>query len=82
MSEQDRLRWHCRRGTRELDLMLMRYLDQEYPRASTAEQAAFARLLERPDPELQEMFLGAQTAPDPEMESVAQKIRAGTPDHD
>ena len=62
--------------------MLMQYLDQEYPRASTAEQAAFARLLERPDTELQEMFLGARTAPDPKMESVAQKIRAGTPDHD
>ncbi len=62
--------------------MLMRYLDQEYPRASTAERAAFARLLECPDPELQEMFLGAQAAPDPEMESVARKIRTGTPDHD
>lgn len=62
--------------------MLMRYLDNEYSQASPTERAAFARLLECTDPNLQEMFLGAQEAPDPDMESVARKIRTGTPDHD
>ena len=62
--------------------MLMRYLDNEYPQASPTEQAAFERLLECTDPSLQEMFLGAQDAPDPDMEAVARKIRTGTPDHD
>jgi len=62
--------------------MLMRYLDCEYSQASPAERAAFARLLECTDPSLQEMFLGVQAAPDPDMESVARKIRAGTPDCD
>ena len=62
--------------------MLMRYLDDEYPRAPLAEREAFARLLECTDPGLQEMFLGAQAAPDPDMESVARKIRAGIPGHD
>lgn len=62
--------------------MLMRYLDHEYPHASPAEREAFARLLECTDPNLQEIFLGAQIAPDPDMESVARKIRAGSPAHD
>ena len=62
--------------------MLMRYLDQEYPQASPAERAAFGRLLDCQDPELQAIFLGAQVAPDAEMESVSQKIRAGSPEHD
>ena len=61
--------------------MLMRYLDYEYSKASPAERAAFTRLLECTDPNLQEMFLGTQTAPDPDMESVVRKIRAGTSDH-
>ena len=62
--------------------MLMRYLDDEYPQAPPAEREAFVRLLECTDPNLQEMFLGEQVAPDPDMETVARKIRAGTPDHD
>ena len=62
--------------------MLMRYLDNEYPQASSAEREAFVRLLECTDPNLQEMFLGEQAAPDPDMEAVARKIRTGTPDHD
>ena len=62
--------------------MLMRYLDNEYPQASPTEREAFARLLECTDPNLQEMFLGEQAAPDPDMETVARKIRAGTPGHD
>ncbi len=62
--------------------MLMRYLDHEYSQAPSAERAAFARLLEYTDPDLQAMFLGAQTAPDPETETVARKIRAGRPGHD
>ena len=62
--------------------MLMRYLDYEYPQASPAERAAFARLLECTDPNLLRMFLGVQAAPDPDMESVARKIRSGTPSRD
>ena len=59
--------------------MLMRYLNHEFSQASPAERAAFARLLDCPDPNLQEMFLGAQAAPDPDMESVARKIRMSIP---
>ena len=82
MSEQDRLRWRCRRGTRELDLMLMRYLEQEHPTAPPAEQAAFEQLLECPDPQLQEFFLGTRIADTPAMAAVVQKIRQPEPKHD
>lgn len=62
--------------------MLMRYLDHEYPQASPAEREAFVRLLECTDPDLQGMFLGAQAAPDADMESVTRKIRESRPAHD
>ena len=61
--------------------MLMRYLEHEFPQASPSERKAFERLLECTDPNLQEMFLGEQAAPDPDMESIARKIRAARPDH-
>lgn len=46
------LRWRCRRGMRELDVLLERYLQERYPSAPAAEQQAFVALLEAPDPQL------------------------------
>ncbi|MEZ5671583.1 MAG: succinate dehydrogenase assembly factor 2 [Thiotrichaceae bacterium] len=37
--------WRCRRGMRELDLLLISYYEQYYPTADTAEQQAFVQLL-------------------------------------
>lgn len=61
--------------------MLMRYLDNEYPQASPPEREAFVRMLACTDPALQEMFLGGQPAPDPDMETIARKIRTGRAEH-
>jgi antitoxin CptB len=57
VSEIDRLRWRCRRGTAELDWLLERYLNQRYPGAPESEQQAFHELLEHPDPQLQAWLL-------------------------
>ena len=37
---------------RELDELLLRYLERHYPVASSGDKAAFQALLELPDPEL------------------------------
>jgi antitoxin CptB len=47
-----RLRWQCRRGMKELDQLLMRYLDGQYTAASDIDKSAFHALLELSDPEL------------------------------
>jgi antitoxin CptB len=60
--EAARLRWRCRRGMRELDVMLTRYLDRVWPTASRAERAAFEQLIEMQDPELFGYLVG-RTAP-------------------
>ncbi|MBK8162382.1 MAG: succinate dehydrogenase assembly factor 2 [Gammaproteobacteria bacterium] len=44
--ERARLHWQCRRGMRELDLLLQAYLDHAYDGAADAERAAFRRLLD------------------------------------
>lgn len=51
-----RLRWKCRRGMLELDLMLLRFLEQGYPRLTPEERAAFDALLDEEDPTLQRWF--------------------------
>ena len=56
-TDAKRLCWRCRRGTRELDLLLSRYLENDYDRARPEERAAFEKLLELPDPELYRLLI-------------------------
>jgi antitoxin CptB len=65
--EQARLRWRCRRGMKELDVLLERFLSEDYPSADAGRRRAFERLLEQPDPELAAWLLGQAEPPDPEL---------------
>lgn len=71
-----RLRWRCRRGTKELDLVLRRYLDTQWAGAPPAERADFERLLEAQDPELAGWLLGGAPAHDPALAALIGRIRA------
>ncbi len=65
MDEQlGKLRWRCRRGMKELDLLTLGYLERYYPTASAAEQQAFAELLEVQDPLLMSYMVGRETPAD------------------
>jgi antitoxin CptB len=61
--EIGRLRWRCRRGMRELDVLLTRYVDEHYARASSEDQEAFRTLLESPDPLIHAYCLGHEAPP-------------------
>lgn len=71
MAEISRLRWQCRRGMRELDELLLDYLERFYPEDSEADKAAFRELLELADPELNGYLLQRQT---PSSEPIARAI--------
>ena len=66
-----RLRWQCRRGMKELDQLLTRYLESRYPDADEQEKADFQAILNLPDPELAGYFLGRQV---PEDSSIARAV--------
>ncbi len=59
--------WRCRRGMKELDLILERYARGEYPTATPQRRRAFERLLDLPDPLLLDLLIasGRAAAPDP-----------------
>jgi antitoxin CptB len=61
--ELGRLRWRCRRGMKELDILLSRYLDERFCGASPPERAAFEGLLEIQDPLLYAYCLGSLQPP-------------------
>ncbi|MBD9355666.1 FAD assembly factor SdhE [Methylomonas albis] len=74
MSENiNKLRWRCRRGTLELDLMLLRYLENRYLAAEPTEQQEFLLLLELEDTELMRYLMGEQL---PEFESLTKLVLA------
>lgn len=58
------LRWRTRRGLRELDLILRRYLEQRYPSAPQSQQRAFAELLDEADGDLLDWLLGRRPPPE------------------
>jgi antitoxin CptB len=59
-----KLRWRCRRGMQELDILLARYVERRFAGAPRAEQEAFQSLLETQDPVIYAYCLGQAQPPD------------------
>lgn len=75
MKNFDLLKWRCRRGMKELEAILIRYLEQHYTQASAMEQQAFVRLLELADIELYAYLVGQQSPAAEEILALVKKIR-------
>jgi antitoxin CptB len=71
-----RLLWHCRRGMKELDVLLERFALEALTDASPQEHAAFAQLLALPDPALAGYLLGAVVPAEPHLAQLVGRIRA------
>ena len=71
-----RLRWRCRRGMRELDQLLERWLDREYAAVSEVERGVFRQLLDCEDDKLWRWFLGHESPDDVEIAALVDRIRA------
>ena len=70
------LEWRCRRGTKELDLLLQAWLALGYEHSGESERRAFLALLDWPDDALGRLLLGQDRAADPELDALADRIRA------
>jgi antitoxin CptB len=75
VNDDARLKWQCRRGMRELDLLLTNYLDNDYPHATADSKQAFRELLALADPDLLGYLLGGQMPRDTALASVVSQIR-------
>ncbi len=74
-ADAGRLRWRCRRGMRELDVVLVRYLERDWPTADAAERIAFRALLEWQDPEVNALLLGRREPDDEALARVLECLR-------
>ena len=75
MSEISRLKWLCRRGVKELDIVFTEYLNNEYAAAPESEKQAFAELLEIEDPDLFLLVLGSKQTDNAAQAALVKKLR-------
>ena len=61
---------------RELDVLLTRYLENEYAADDEPRKAAFRHLLTLSDPELVGYLLGGETPEEPALAALIQHIRS------
>jgi len=68
--ERHRLKWQCRRGLLELDLILARYLEKH------PADRDLGALLHLPDNDLLDIAMGRSERYDPKLQDVVARLRA------
>ncbi|MCL1141419.1 FAD assembly factor SdhE [Shewanella gaetbuli] len=70
-----RVRWACRRGMLELDVLFQPFVEAHYENLADEDKQTFIRLLECEDPELFAWFMGHEKCPDPLLAAMVIKVR-------
>lgn len=79
--DEARLRWQCRRGMLELDLMLESFVDKRYATLSVKTKKAFHQLLNCQDQILLDYLLGHEVPTDKDVADVARQVREAAGPH-
>ena len=74
--QHDRLKWKCRRGLLELDLVLERFLRREARTLSENDAAALSELLEQADNDLWDLVIGRSDRVDARLRGILAQLRA------
>ncbi|MFW2373939.1 MAG: succinate dehydrogenase assembly factor 2 [Gammaproteobacteria bacterium] len=74
-ANDSRLRWRCRRGMLELDLLLNQFLDHGYHRLDKAQRHRLDEILDYPDQLLFDLLLGHMPSSDKEVSDIVSQIR-------
>jgi antitoxin CptB len=76
--ELSQLRWRCRRGMLELDLLLNTFLDKEYASLTIQQSELFVTLLDYPDQVLFDLLMDKMQASDNGIAKLIERIRKAT----
>ena len=75
MSERDRIRWRCRRGLLELDLVLNEFLESRFEQLTTQQKVALTQLLDLSDNDLWDLVIGRAEIEDAECAEIVTMLR-------
>ena len=73
--DKSRIRWGCRRGLLELDILLCGFFDAKYDELSPELQADFVELLKEEDQDLQRWLVGQFVPEQEKIKNMVQIIR-------
>jgi len=71
-----RLRWRCRRGLRELDILLEPWLERHGTNLSDAAMTDFERFLDSNDLDIQDWLTGRSEPADPAFANLIASLRS------
>lgn len=73
--DHSRLKWQCRRGLLELDILLGEFLEKHYTDLSEEQQLQFQQLLSCHDQDILAWLMGYLTPQDPGLQSIVEIMR-------
>lgn len=75
MNHQTRMRWRCRRGMLELDIVLQRFVDNHYEQLNKHQLELFEALLSLPDHDLWNMIIRTTEVPNNQFQPVLKLLQ-------
>lgn len=75
ISEYSELKWRCRRGMLELDILLNSYLDKNYKLMTSEQGTLFNEILDYPDQVLFDLLLGNMQSSDKRVSGLVAEIQ-------
>ena len=77
MSEKkSRILWRCRRGIKEMDIVLQDFIKDSYDELNNENKSAFSKLLDEQDLDILNWILGKDKPEDTELIEIIKKIRS------
>jgi antitoxin CptB len=73
--EYKKLAWHSRRGMRELDLLLLPFVEKVLPQLDDFMQGHYVLLLQEEDQDLFSWLVLREKAPDEQLQQIVNLIR-------
>lgn len=72
-----RLAWQCRRGIKEVEVVLVPFFEQHFMALSLADQALFEKLLQEQDVDMFEWFTTRTLPEQPDLARIVKKMLFG-----
>ena len=72
--EARRIWWRSRRGLREIDLLLLPFVEDVFPSLGARERAVYLRLIDREDSDLVALLTRREAPDDAELEAMIERI--------
>lgn len=73
--ENNQIRWQCRRGMLELDMILLKFFDGCFEKLAESDKQLFIQFLQEPDQTLYRWLMGQEVSEEPKMAVLVQTIR-------